>query len=131
MNSEETSSVELVLEHSTVAPGKARRAVQDLLGDDAPILFIRDAILMTSELVTNAMQHTTNGCSMLASFDRLRQHLRVEVADSSPSMPVMRDPPTRAQTGGQGLRIVNEIATAWGAVPRSDGKTTWFELNRI
>jgi hypothetical protein len=32
------------------------------------------------------------------------------------------------QPGGRGLRVVNEIATHWGATPLPDGKIVWALL---
>jgi hypothetical protein len=43
------------------AAHRARRALHEFLGDDAAITFTRDAVLLTSELVTNAVTHTERG----------------------------------------------------------------------
>ena len=88
------------------------------------------ALLLVSELATNAIRHGTPPVRLAV---RLRgDELRVEVTDSSPSLPRL-DHPGPDQTGGRGLQIVQQLAARWGAsVSRSRlGKTVWFELRSM
>lgn len=91
------------------------------------------ALLLVSELATNAIRHGTPPVRLSLRLERDRQHrdrLRVEVTDSSPSLPELSHPEPD-QTAGRGLQIVQLLAARWGASasPRRLGKTVWFELS--
>jgi anti-sigma regulatory factor (Ser/Thr protein kinase) len=88
------------------------------------------ALLLVSELVTNAIRHGTPPVRLSLRLERDR--LRVEVTDSSPALPELsRSSPD--QLGGRGLQIVQLLAARWGASasPRRLGKTVWFELSTM
>jgi two-component sensor histidine kinase len=117
-----------MIDKSSTAARTARRFVQHTLGDDAAVELLRDAILLTSELVTNATMHTDNGCRLIVQFDPKRAFVRVEVEDNStklPEAPLIAPP---GAVGGLGLRLVGNVASKWGATPSDTGKTVWFEL---
>jgi len=121
-------TLRFALEHNAHASRFARRRVQEALGDEASIRLIRDTILLTSELVTNAMIHTTNGCEVALTFDQCRSHVRVEVSDASfEPLHVGSHGPT--DVGGLGLQLVSDLATDWGSTRQPDGKTVWFEID--
>jgi anti-sigma regulatory factor (Ser/Thr protein kinase) len=89
------------------------------------------ALLLVSELATNAIRHGSPPVRLALRLDSDR--LRVEVTDCSPNLP---QPGTAAgpdQTGGRGLLIVQELAARWGLqASRSRlGKTVWFELSAL
>jgi anti-sigma regulatory factor (Ser/Thr protein kinase) len=85
------------------------------------------ALLLVSELATNAIRHGTPPVRLSLRLDRDR--LRVEVTDSSPALPELGHPGPD-QISGRGLQIVQQLAATWGASssPRKLGKTVWFEL---
>ena len=85
------------------------------------------ALLLVSELATNAIRHGTPPVRMFLRMDSGR--LRVEVSDSSPALPQVEHPGPD-QTGGRGLQIVQQLAARWGAYGSRTrlGKTVWFEL---
>lgn len=84
------------------------------------------AVLLTSELVTNAIRHTP-GDAVTLSIQYTRHQLRVEVADTSPSLPVLTDAPADADTG-RGLVLVASLAAEWGFYCTPTGKTVYFTL---
>ncbi|MFJ1704183.1 ATP-binding protein [Kitasatospora sp. NPDC088346] len=91
------------------------------------------ALLLLSELVTNACRHARVPPGRRVGIRcTLRDGvLRVEVSDPGDGVPH----PRRAapdDESGRGLALVSALATAWGSHPRPSGpgKTVWFELGR-
>jgi anti-sigma regulatory factor (Ser/Thr protein kinase) len=85
-----------------------------------------EAVLMVSELVTNAVRHAHTLLRLVVCF--ADQTLRVEVHDDDPTLPAAPRPEHDA-TSGRGLRIIDDLADEWGITPSADGKTVWFEIN--
>ena len=107
----------------------ARGAVRAALGRSVSLQFVDAAVLCTSELVTNALVHTENGCELQVSFDAPRGGvLRVEVSDSSRDEPHVDSAHDARRVGGRGLQIVEETSTRWGTRHVAGGKVVWFEL---
>jgi anti-sigma regulatory factor (Ser/Thr protein kinase) len=110
------------------APGRARRAVEDL----APAIDIgvlRDAQLLVSELVTNSIKHS--GCEdpvRLRIWTR-SSGLKVEVADGGYGFEAASVGSHDDAEGGRGLLILEALADRWG-VSRDAGTRVWFELSR-
>ncbi|WP_449060276.1 ATP-binding SpoIIE family protein phosphatase [Planomonospora algeriensis] len=79
--------------------------------------------LMVSELVTNAVRHGEGSVGL-----RLLRgpSLVCEVADRSPSMPVMREA-AGTDDSGRGLQLINWMAHRWGTRPTPQGKIVWVE----
>ena len=83
--------------------------------------------LLVSEVTTNATQHTGSTHVRVRVLEHGRR-LRVEVSDGSPALPVPRGA-RPSDESGRGLALVEELASAWGADTRPDGKTAWFEID--
>ncbi len=83
------------------------------------------AVLLTSELVTNALKHGQGSPSLTVDAGEL--HVRVEVGDDEPRPPVRTTADPDAESG-RGLFIVDALASAWGVDEQPDGKVVWFEL---
>lgn len=81
--------------------------------------------LLVSEVATNALVHGRGDVEV--KVFRLRDVVRVEVADSSPDLPRQRAADADAE-GGRGLALVDALAVAWGTHQRAGGKTVWFEV---
>jgi anti-sigma regulatory factor (Ser/Thr protein kinase) len=125
--SREPKTVRLDLAPTTVSPRQARAAIQQLL-DDASEAFVAQAMLLTSEVVTNAVLYTSSEFTLSAEFDPTTGLLRVEVADRSPDIPQAPAAVEPQSIGGRGLRIVADVARRWGVKPTQHGKVVWFEL---
>jgi anti-sigma regulatory factor (Ser/Thr protein kinase) len=85
-----------------------------------------DVVLVTSELVTNAIRHA--GADLLVRLVREQDQIRLEVTDPLPELPELRRPDLDS---GRGLHIVGAVADRWGVVPIPGvGKRVWaaFEL---
>ncbi len=116
-------------EHDTEAPRVARRAIDGLLGGpDDPIA--DDAVLLTSELVTNVVQHTDGGGEVRAWDPKPGVPMRVEVEDTDPSIPEPRQSARDDDGGGRGLLLVDRLSDAWGRFRTKLGKVTWAEFDR-
>jgi two-component sensor histidine kinase len=87
---------------------------------------VRDAVLMVSELITNAVRHTRTRLALEISFEG--PVLRVAVHDDAPGLPAAPAEDLHA-TGGRGLRIVAALSRRWGWTPVAHGKAVWFEIS--
>jgi anti-sigma regulatory factor (Ser/Thr protein kinase) len=89
------------------------------------------AALLTSELVTNAIVHSSSGCrggTVTIVVTEAAGGIRVEVADagSDRAWPAVRHEPYAAD--GHGLLLVQSLADDWGYVRDEIGTTVWFWL---
>jgi anti-sigma regulatory factor (Ser/Thr protein kinase) len=84
------------------------------------------AVLLTSELVTNAIRHQAGGTATLVVTCAGGQ-LRVDVHDTSSAVPVLMDAPAEAEAG-RGLMLVASLATDWGYYRTPAGKVVYFTL---
>lgn len=87
--------------------------------------FRDDAMLLTSELAANAVEHA--GTPFAVTVVTGPDILRVEVSDESCQAPTMLRPPDGAERG-RGLQIVGRVAARWGVDIGVSGKAIWFEL---
>ena len=90
-----------------------------------------DAVLLTSELVTNTLQHTRTGAD--GDFEVTACHgrggVRVTITDDgSRAAPVPAPHPTLA-TCGRGLALVGALSARWGQQGDERGRAVWFELD--
>jgi anti-sigma regulatory factor (Ser/Thr protein kinase) len=84
------------------------------------------AILLTSELVTNAIRHEAGGIIRLA-ITSSGGEFRVDVHDTSPLLPVRVAAPADAEAG-RGLMLVDSLSAQWGAYRTHTGKAVYFTL---
>ena len=85
------------------------------------------AVLLTSELVTNAVLHGRSPVTLEVLLSARR--LRVQVGDDNSCHPEPRSAQHDAPDG-RGLQIISLLADAWGVTGGRIGKTVWFELAR-
>ncbi|MFJ6727893.1 ATP-binding protein [Streptomyces sp. NPDC091281] len=79
------------------------------------------ALLVVSELVTNACRHTP-GPRHLGMALRGRV-LLLDVGDRSRVPPRLVPPEGRGPAGGYGFRLITELVDAWAVVPRHYAKS--------
>ncbi len=88
------------------------------------------AVLLTSELVTNAVIHgaPAAGAFVLLTIAREEAGLRVDVHDGSRDLPALESAaPAEAETG-RGLVLVSSLAAEWGFYRTRAGKAVYFIL---
>ncbi|WNZ08695.1 ATP-binding protein [Streptomyces sp. 11x1] len=112
--------------------GHARRFVAALLEERGPV---DDAVLVVSELATNAVRHSLSGTLggwfvVVVSFGDDSDLVRIEVVDvGGEREPHLRDVTDRDE-GGRGLALVAACAKDWGIKSWPDGRTVWADLVR-
>lgn len=105
-------------------PKTARDLVAEHLPRWALAALVDDVQLVTSELVTNAVQYAPYGDVGFA-LRRADGVLRVEVTDASPGHPLSRHADADDENG-RGLELVQLLADRWGYHRNPDGtKSVW------
>jgi len=108
------------------AAATARSQVREAIGDwDIPV-DPSVAVLLTSELVTNALTHAAGAAISLVITCAYNQ-LHVDVHDSSPKLPMPVDGPVDAEAG-RGLMLVANLSSSWGYYRTPHGKAVYFTL---
>ena len=106
-------------------PSHARSVVAAVLERAGHDKIMATALLLTSELVTNAVVHAGGPLNILVRCD---DHLlRVEVRDRSTTAPRKLEVDD-GTVSGRGMHVVDALATDWGHRSAADGKIVWFDL---
>ena len=114
----------LRLPDSTRSPRLAREYAERFLRESGHEPLAAPTALVVSELVTNALVHTGQPCTLrLRIVPGVQPCARVEVEDVTPDAPVA---PTET---GTGLRVVADAAQRWGVERSADRKVVWAELS--
>ncbi|MET9445173.1 SpoIIE family protein phosphatase [Streptomyces sp. NPDC006610] len=110
----------------------ARSFVRDTLQGWGYADVVDDAVVLTSELVTNAVVHAGTTADVLCL--RTESGVRIEVADHYPerevplqSSAVSMGSPDRE--GGRGLQLCAALAGHWGVDYTPTHKKVWFQLD--
>lgn len=104
----------------------ARRQIQAALRAWAVPADPADVVLLTSELVTNAVRHA-GGPVITLVVSCSRGQVRVDVHDPSSVLPEVADVPPDAESGW-GLHLVASLADEWGYYRTPAGKAVYFTL---
>ncbi len=117
---------EMSVPASSTAPRAAREFLRDTLHTQDLDGLGHVSELLTTELVANVVDHV--GCAVTVRAYAKPGWLRVEVDDASTDAPAVQwqDPSTPR---GNGMLLVDGLATRWGVEARAAGKTVWFELD--
>lgn len=118
-------SSSICLARNSQAPGRARRALAQLLAGDERSEAVA---LATSELVTNVVRHAEAAQAIDVRLDRRRDSMRVSVSNADAGGPFEVPAAQADGPGGWGLGIVAAVSRAWG-VEHGRGRTAvWFEV---
>ncbi|SCK49975.1 Anti-sigma regulatory factor (Ser/Thr protein kinase) [Streptomyces sp. WMMB 714] len=107
--------------------GIARRLVRTALATWRLEQLADSAELITSELVTNAVQHARSSAVRVVVSRPSVKSVHVAVVDKSRAEPV-RCAAGEDDEGGRGLALVELLADSWGTDPLPWGKRVWAEL---
>ncbi|MEU5401361.1 ATP-binding protein [Streptomyces sp. NPDC005963] len=114
-----------------VTASAARDVVRDLLGSHdrlaGPSTMLTDALLVTSELVTNAVRHGGGVASFSARLHG-EDVLCITVADHSPELPRATPPARDFAPGGYGWPLVQRLCEVVTVTPSVAGKTVHAHL---
>jgi anti-sigma regulatory factor (Ser/Thr protein kinase) len=83
------------------------------------------AVLVASELLTNALQHAAPPVDL--DVEPHGELVRITVHDATPDAPRVRE--HGGAEGGFGLRLVARASVAWGWDADACGKAVWAELH--
>lgn len=123
---EHDASFEVRLPPQPTSVAAARAEVRTLLAGSEREDLTDSAVLLVSEIVTNALLHAGTEIGLSG---RLSDHgLRINVRDGSSHLPSRRRYATTAGTG-RGLLMVEAMVDDWGVTRNRHGKTVWFELS--
>jgi anti-sigma regulatory factor (Ser/Thr protein kinase) len=120
---EELASLELPAEPASVS--RARRLVAASLRDVVDDDLVSAAMVITSELATNAMLHARTGFRVALRRDE--RGLVIEVQDGSPQLPRRKRYSDQSGTG-RGLVLVESLSALAGAEQNERGKLVWAVL---
>lgn len=95
-----------------------------LLNDSPLEKLLETSVLLTSEVVTNAVMHAQTPIDITVVVGATS--VRIEVCDEDTSIPTVR---TDGVTSGRGLQLVDRLSSAWGVIARGTGKRVWFEVS--
>jgi anti-sigma regulatory factor (Ser/Thr protein kinase) len=118
------TGIELRLPATSWSPRIARRFVaarlnESLSGQD----IVGAAALVTGELVTNAVQHTST--TVRVRVERLADHVRVEVSDRSLMRPHSSDHLVKSNGGPP---LVGRLCDRWGIAETDGERSVWCTI---
>ena len=102
-----------------------RRFVSKTLQSWGEDLLVPDAVLVTSELATNAINHADS--PFHASVVRSEGVVRISIEDGGPGS-AAQQVASHEDVSGRGISIVEALAQQWGHDQRPDGKVVWAEF---
>ena len=100
----------------------ARELVRSALRESA--IDSEDAVLLTDELVSNAIRHAETEFKVRVEVDE--NAICVEVVNHAPELLLFATAPS--SSGGRGLAIMSAVADEWGFARQSEDKCVWFRL---
>jgi anti-sigma regulatory factor (Ser/Thr protein kinase) len=121
------SPVVVELAAQPTAARTARSAVREALDQWGLDVLVDDAVLLTSEMVTNAVLHARSATVLTLTLVA-DDAVRLEVADASGVLPRPHHYAATSTTG-RGLRLLESLARDWGTETTPTGKRVWALLD--
>ena len=102
---------------------EARWFLWQALKDDEPPADMDTAVLLTSELASNAARHGEEPIELSITVEE--EGLRVSVYDQGPGF----DPGEElGRSAGWGLGLIDQLSSDWGIERGDQGTEVWFRL---
>jgi anti-sigma regulatory factor (Ser/Thr protein kinase) len=101
----------------------ARRETISMLGSRCADAVLDDVLMVVTELVNNAIDHTGAACTL--TIELRPGTILVEVRDADGRPP---NRPHRDDEFGRGLGVVQSLTDRWGIDRVADGKCVWAEI---
>jgi serine/threonine-protein kinase RsbW len=121
-------NLQLTLPATDHAVRQARQATRAALAAWRLAYLEETAVLLVSELVTNAVRHARDTGTITLQLASAGAWLRMEVQDADPQWPQPRTPADRDESGF-GFVLVDSLASHWGVRETPAGKAVWAELD--
>jgi serine/threonine-protein kinase RsbW len=122
-------NLQLTLPAADYAVGLARQATRDALVGWRLAHLEEAAVLLVSELVTNAIRHARGTQAIALELHTAGTWLRIEVQDADPRWPQPRIP-AGFDESGFGFILVDALARKWGVRETATGKAVWADLDQ-
>jgi serine/threonine-protein kinase RsbW len=106
----------------------ARHAAHVVLGAWRLAHVEETAVLIVSELVTNAVRHARGTDVVEVDLHATRTCVRIEIQDCDRRWPQLRIP-DGFEESGFGFVLVDALAAQWGVRETATGKAVWAELD--
>ncbi len=119
--------------HARSSVSAARHALADeLTASGIPAPMRDDAVLVLSELVSNAIRHAEPLPSgeIRVRWALRRDLLHLEITDGGALTRPQAAVAAVSSLGGRGLDIVRTICSEWGVTEEASGVTVWADLRR-
>ncbi|MFC4498084.1 MULTISPECIES: ATP-binding protein [Streptomyces] len=116
-----TAQYVVALPHTRRAPSIARHVSERWLKATDPVDRVSDAVLVVSELVTNAVRHTSDPCRLTLTVRD--GQLDIAVADHSEELPDLCRCSGGDEHGGFGMGLIRGLGGRIRLVPALGGKT--------
>ena len=126
-----TSSVSVP--HARSSVGTARHALSDELQASGVAPRVReDAVLVLSELVSNAIKHAAPlpGGQITIRWVIRPDFLHLEITDGGAVTRPRAGAPAASAISGRGLDIVRRVCSQWGVTEDEETVTVWADLPR-
>lgn len=121
-------NVQMTLPTASRSVRLAREATRDALTTWRLAYLEETAVLLVSELVTNAVRHARGNDAITLELQAAGTRLRIEVADADSRWPQPRTP-AGFDGSGYGFVLVDALAGKWGVRETATGKAVWAELD--
>jgi anti-sigma regulatory factor (Ser/Thr protein kinase) len=121
-------NLQVTLPNGDGAVRLARRTTRDVLARCRLAHVEETAVLLVSELVTNAVRHARDTHAIALDLEIGNTWLLIEVQDADPHWPHRRNPGSFDESGF-GLVLVDGLADKWGVRDTATGKAVWAELD--
>jgi hypothetical protein len=106
----------------------ARQVTREVLTDWGLARVEETAVLLVSELVTNAVRHATCTDAITLELEVAQTWLRIEAYRCRPGLPAPRTTGEFDESGFE-FALVDSLADKWGVRETVAGKSAWAELD--